>query len=113
LSELVYVGVSAGSIVMTPYNCDAEFNLQYVPAGSDQAREGDRALGLVDFALRVHLNREGFEDSAMTDVEKWASGIPAPTYAIDDQTAVKVSDGTVEVVSEGNWKLFDPGSGAG
>jgi dipeptidase E len=113
LSELVYVGVSAGSIVMTPYNCDAEFNLQYVPAGSDQAREGDRALGLVDFALRVHLNREGFEDSAMTDVEKWASGIPAQTYAIDDQTAVKVSDGTVEVVSEGNWKLFDPGSGAG
>jgi dipeptidase E len=44
LSESVYVGVSAGSIVMTPYNCDAEFNLQYVPAGSDQAREGDRAL---------------------------------------------------------------------
>lgn len=113
LSELVYVGVSAGSIVMTPYNCDAEFNLHYMPAGSDQAREGDRALGLVDFALRVHLNREGFEDSSMTEVEKWASGIPAPTYAIDDQTAVKVSDGTVEVVSEGNWKLFDPGSGAG
>jgi dipeptidase E len=113
LSESVYVGVSAGSIVMTPYNCDAEFNLQYVPAGSDQAREGDRALGLVDFALRVHLNREGFEDSSMTNVETWASGIPVPTYAIDDQTAVKVSDGTVEVVSEGNWKLFDPGSGAG
>ena len=42
------MGVSAGSIVMTPYNCDAEFNLQYVPAGSDQVREGDRALGLVD-----------------------------------------------------------------
>ena len=110
LSELVYVGVSAGSIVMTPYNCDVEFNLQYVPAGSDQAREGDRALGLVDFALRVHLNREGFEDSSMTNVEKWASGIPIPTYAIDDETAVKVTDGTAEVVSEGNWKLFDPGS---
>ena len=73
LSESVYVGVSAGSIVMTPYNCDAEFNLQYVPAGSDQAREGDRALGLVDFALRVHLDREGFEDSSMANVEKWAS----------------------------------------
>ena len=95
---------------MTPYNCDVQFNLQYVPAGSDQAREGDRALGLVDFALRVHLNREGFEDSSMTNVEKWASGIPIPTYAIDDQTAVKVTDGTVEVVSEGKWKLFDPGS---
>src|SRR5438309_1548890 len=88
LSELVYVGVSAGSIVMTPYNCDAEFNLQYVPAGSDQAREGDRALGLVDFALRVHVGHEDFENSSMANVEKWASEIPVATYAIDDQAAV-------------------------
>ena len=109
LSESVYVGVSAGSIALTPYNCDAEFNLQHVPAGSDRAREGDRALGLVDFALRVHLDREGFEDSSMANVEKWASEIPVPTYAIDDQTAIKVADGAVEVVSEGNWKLFTPG----
>ena len=112
LSESVYVGVSAGSIVMTPYNCDAEFNLQYVPAGSDQAREGDRALGLVDFALRVHLDREGFENSSMANVEKWASQVPVPTYAIDDQTAIKVADGAVEVVSEGNWKLLTPGAEA-
>ena len=108
LTESVYVGVSAGSIVMTPYNCDAEFNLQYVPEGSDQTREGDRALGLVDFALRVHLDREGFEDSSLANVEKWASEIPVPTYAIDDDTAVKVIDGTAEVVSEGHWKLFPP-----
>lgn len=106
LSELVYVGVSAGSIAMTPYNCDVAFNLQYVPAGSDRAREGDRALGLVDFALRVHLDREGFEDSSMANVEAWAAGIPVPTFAIDDHTAVKVADGAVEVVSEGNWRLF-------
>ncbi len=109
LSESVYVGVSAGSIAMTPYNCDAEFNLQFVPAGSDQAREGDRALGLVDFALRVHLDREGFEDSSTANVEKWATGIPIPTYAIDDQTAIKVSNGAIEVVSEGNSKLLTPG----
>jgi dipeptidase E len=108
LSESVYVGVSAGSIVMTPHNCDVEFNLQYVPAGSDRAREGDRALGLVDFALRVHLDREGFDDSSMANVEKWASEISVPTYAIDDQTAVKVAGGAVEVISEGNWKLFTP-----
>jgi dipeptidase E len=31
-----------------------------------------------------------------------------PAYAIDDQTAIKVTDGTVEVVSEGHWKLFTP-----
>jgi dipeptidase E len=114
LGELVYVGVSAGSIVMTPYNCDAEFDLQFVPAGSDQVREGDRALGFVDFALRVHLDHESpvFEDSTMAEVEKWAAEIPAPTYAIDDQTALTVIDGTVEVVSEGNWRLFPAGSAA-
>ncbi len=108
LSECVYVGVSAGSIATTPYNCDAEFNLQFVPEGSDQAREGNRALGLVDFALRVHLDRDGFEDSSMANVEKWAFDIPIPTYAIDDQTAIKVADGAIEVVSEGNWTLFAP-----
>jgi dipeptidase E len=107
LSESVYVGVSAGSIVMTPYNCDAEFNLQTLPAGSDLAREGDRALGLVDFTVRVHVDREGFE--SMAEVEKWAAGIPVPTYAIDDETAIRVTDGIPEVVSEGNWKLFQPG----
>jgi dipeptidase E len=106
LSELVYVGVSAGSIVMTPYNGDVEFNLQTIPEGSDVAREGDRALGLVDFTVRVHVDREGFQ--SMDDVEEWAAGIPVPTYAIDDETAVRVIDGIPEVVSEGNWKLFQP-----
>src|SRR4029079_3417484 len=81
LSESVYVGVSAGSVVLTTYNCDAEFNLQHVPAGSDQAREGDSALGLVEFALRVHLDRDGFEESSTASVEERASGIPHPTYA--------------------------------
>jgi dipeptidase E len=113
LSESVYVGVSAGSIVVTPYNCDAEFNLQYVPAGSDMAEGSDRALGLVDFALRVHLDREGFTDSSLTNIERWAAGIPAPTYAIDDETAIKVADGTIEVVSEGHWKLLTPSPEAG
>jgi dipeptidase E len=39
---------------------------------------------------------------------QWAGRIPAPTYAIDDQTAIKVTGGNVEVVSEGHWKLFSP-----
>src|SRR5262249_51079903 len=113
LSEMVYVGVSAGSIVLTPYNCDAEFDLQFVPPGSDMAEDSATALGLVDFALRVHLDREGFEDSSLAEVKKWAAGIPAPTYAIDDETALQVTDGTVEVVSEGRWELLTPGPEAG
>jgi len=101
LSESVYVGVSAGSIVVTPYNCDAEFNLEFVPTGSDMALGADRALGLVDFTLYPHLDREGMPDAALANIERWASGIPVPTYAIDDETAIKVIDRTIEVVSEG------------
>jgi dipeptidase E len=29
---------------------------------------------------------------------------------MDDQTAVKVTGGSIEVVSEGHWKLFNPAS---
>jgi dipeptidase E len=114
LENLVYVGVSAGSIAMTPYNFDAEFNRQFVPSGSDMALESETALGLVDFALSVHLDNPdpNFEDNSMANVEKWAAGVPASTYAIDDDTALKVSGGTVEVVSEGHWKLFAPTTGS-
>jgi dipeptidase E len=108
LSESVYVGVSAGSIVVTPYNCDAEFDLEFVPAGSDMGLGAERALGLVDFTLYPHLGHEDMPDTSLANIEKWASGIPVPTYAIDDETAIKVIDRTVEVVSEGNWKLFNP-----
>lgn len=108
LSEMVYVGISAGSIVVTPYNCDAEFNLQFVPAGSDMAQGANRALGLVDFTLYPHLDAEDMPDTSLANIEAWASGIPVPTYAIDDETAIKVVDGNVEVVSEGHWKQFTP-----
>jgi dipeptidase E len=44
----------------------------------------------------------------MAGAEKWAAEIQVPAYAIDDQTAIKVVDGAVEVVSEGHWRLFTP-----
>lgn len=42
------------------------------------------------------------------NIERWAAGLSVPAYAIDDQTAIRVVDGNVEVVSEGHWKLFTP-----
>ena len=67
-----------------------------------------RGAGLVDFTLIPHLDHEYHPDASLGNAETWASKLPVPTYAIDDQTAIKVIDGTVEVVSEGNWKLFAP-----
>jgi hypothetical protein len=73
-----------------------------LPTGSD------RALGLVDFSLFPHLDHENLPANSPANAEKWAAKVPVPTYAIDDQTAIQVTDGTVEVVSEGHWKLFAP-----
>jgi dipeptidase E len=64
--------------------------------------------GLVDFALIPHLDHEHHPDASAANAEKWAKRLPVPVYAIDDQTAIKVTDGTVKVVSEGHWKLFTP-----
>jgi dipeptidase E len=55
-----------------------------------------------------HVDHEDMPDNSMAEAEKWATGLPVPAYAIDDQTAIKVTDGAVEVVSEGHWKLFTP-----
>ena len=101
LRETVYVGVSAGSMVMAP-NVGEDFVRWNPPTDSD------RALGMVDFSLFPHLDHPDMPDNSMADAERWAAGIPVPAYAIDDQTAIKVIDGVVEVVSEGHWKRFTP-----
>ena len=99
--ETVYVGVSAGSMVMAP-NIGEDFVRWRPPAG------GDRTLGLVDFAIFPHVDNENMLGNSMANAEKWAAGMPVPGYAIDDQTALKVIDGAVEVVTEGHWKRFTP-----
>ena len=104
--KAIYVGVSAGSIAVTPYNCDAEFDRQFVPDGSDMGHGAERALGMVDFTLYPHLDHPEMPDTTLANIEKWASGIPVPTYAMDDATAIKVIDGIPSVISEGNWRLF-------
>ena len=102
LSETVWVGVSAGSLVMTPKICEY-FVIWTPPTG------GDEALGLVDFSIFPHLDHEEMPAHSMANAERWAARMPVPAYAIDDHTAIKVNGGKVEVVSEGHWKLFAPG----
>jgi dipeptidase E len=69
---------------------------------------GDEALGVVDFSIFPHVDNEDMPDNSMANAEKWAARMSGPGYAIDDQTAITVTDGAVEVVSEGHWKLFTP-----
>jgi dipeptidase E len=99
LRETVWVGVSAGSLVMGP-NVGEEFVYGSPPTG------GDRALGLVDFAMFPHLDHDDMPDHSMPNAERWAAKMSVPGYAIDDETAIKVTDGMIEVISEGHWKLL-------
>ncbi|WP_327064406.1 Type 1 glutamine amidotransferase-like domain-containing protein [Kitasatospora sp. NBC_01302] len=99
LRELVWVGLSAGSMVMTP-RIGADFVGWQSPTGSDGT------LGVVDFSIFPHLDHPALPENTMADAETWAAGLSNPAYAIDDDTAIKVSDGVVEIVSEGRWRLF-------
>ncbi len=69
---------------------------------------GDNALRIVDFSVFPHLDNEHMPDFSMAGAEEWAAGLPGPGYAIDDQTAIQVTGGSVEVIPAGHWTLFPP-----
>ena len=98
LHDTVWVGMSAGSMVMTPRIGD-----EFVEW---PAAEGDETLGVVDFSIFPHLDYPDWPDNTLDSARQWATRIPGPAYAIVDQTAIKVTDGSVEVISEGHWKAF-------
>jgi dipeptidase E len=100
LDDTVWVGLSGGSMVMTP-RIGEDFKEWNPPGG------GDRALGVVDFSIFPHLDHVDLPENTMADAEKWAAGLDVPAYAIDDQTAIQVVDGRVDVISEGHWRLFN------
>ncbi len=97
----VYVGLSAGSLVISP-NIAQRFVTWKSPTG------GDETLGLVNFEMFPHLEYPTFPDFTMSHAEQWAADLRVPGYAMDDATAIKWVDGAVEVVSEGKWRLFTP-----
>src|SRR5207253_4881162 len=99
--ETVWVGLSAGSMVMTP-RIGEDFMTWQPPTG------GDRTLGIVDFSIFPHVDHPDLPENTMAAAEQWAIGLSNPAYAIDDDTAIKVVDDTVEVISQGHWKLFAP-----
>jgi dipeptidase E len=120
LPDTVYVGVSAGSIAMAgPFGetysaqpkCSGERLSSEDIVFTTPEGEVTKTLvmaegaGLVDFAIIPHVEYDDHHDVA--NAAKWAARLPVPTYAIDDETAIKVTDGTVEVVSEGHWQLFN------
>jgi dipeptidase E len=99
LTNTVWIGLSAGSMVMTP-EVGGDF-IQWLPPGGDVS-----TLGLVDFSICPHVNGDDLPGNTIAEAEAWAATIAGPAYAVDDQTAFTVVDDTVEVISEGRWKRF-------
>lgn len=96
----VYVGVSAGTIITTPSIAVAAID------DGDENQVGLKdltGLGFVDFEVSPHTP----EAVSMTANEDYAKTLDCKLYAIDDETAIKVLDDSVEVVSEGRWKLIE------
>jgi len=121
--DLVYVGVSAGSIAVASifaetYSADRscagspltseEIVFSSAKGETRQTLVTANGMGLTKFAVIPHFEHKDHLGASSTNAEKWASKLPIPVYAIDDETAIKVKDGSVEVVSEGKWKLFTP-----
>jgi dipeptidase E len=99
LTHTVWVGLSAGSMIMTP-RIGEDFVRWRPPSGDDLT------LGLVDFAIFPHLDHPDLPDNTMATARTWAASIGIAGYVIDDETAIKVVDGTLDVVSEGHWTLL-------
>jgi len=99
LTRTVYVGMSAGSMVLTPRI--GQYFVEWTPPSG-----GDATLGAVDFSIFPHLGHPMLPYNTLEAAERWAADLGGPAYAIDDDTAVVVTDGGVEVVSEGDWKRF-------
>lgn len=121
--DLVYVGVSAGAIATA-----AVFGETYTdplggagtPLSSEEVvftvdgEEVPRTLhtaagaGFVDVAVIPHYLNPNHPDASRENAELWAARIPAVTYAIDERTALRVVDGVVDVVGDGEWRRFEP-----
>jgi dipeptidase E len=100
LTDTVWVGLSAGSMVMTP-RIGEDF------VGWRPPTDDDSTLGIVEFSICPHLAPEGMPGNTMAEAEAWAATIDGPAYVVDDETAIRVVDGTVDVVTEGTWRLLN------
>ena len=99
--KVVYVGTSGGAMVATPDWGGLSYD------GFEPLTGSDQGLELVDFSVFPHLNRkDGLPPAPQEEIEAWAAGLSVPAYVIDDDTAIHVVGGAVEVVSEGRWQLL-------
>jgi dipeptidase E len=105
LKTKVYVGVSAGSMVTAK---DLALKLSQVVYEEDlNETENLKALNLVDFYVLPHLNSKWFKKVRTDIIQKTTEGMTEKIYALDDNSALKVVDNKVEIISEGKHSEFN------
>ncbi|MCR4263556.1 MAG: Type 1 glutamine amidotransferase-like domain-containing protein [Candidatus Roizmanbacteria bacterium] len=104
LKTKVYVGLSAGSMVTSP---DLALRLSQIIYGDDMEEEPMNGLNYVDFYFLPHLNSPFFPTRMEEKIIDVAKTLPKKIYALDDQSALKIVDGNIEVVSEGKYLVFN------
>ncbi|MGW0859614.1 Type 1 glutamine amidotransferase-like domain-containing protein [Streptomyces sp. NPDC002690] len=109
LESRVYVGLSAGSMIfsqnLTAHSADVMGDTTDLHALGATTLEPP--FGLFDWYLKPHLDSPDFPDRDDAWADRVAARADFPVYFIDDETAVRVRDGEVDVVSEGRWR-FSP-----
>ena len=110
LESRVYVGVSGGSMIFSRNL--TEHSAEIIGDAADLHVLGATTVtapfGRFDWYLKPHLYSPDFPERDDAWADDIAGRADFPIYFIDDDTAVRVVDGVVDVVSEGRWR-FHPG----
>lgn len=104
LKTRVWVGVSAGSMVVTK---DISLNDSQKLYGEEDDMKNNSGLGYLDFHIRPHLNAAYYPKMILENIQKIADETKETIYALDDNSAIQVIDRDMSVISEGIWKKFN------
>lgn len=104
LFDKIYVGVSAGSMVLGP---SVETNTPFFPEEDDYKSEDLAGLGLVPLAVVPHLNAPNFPEVNFGNLQEFSKLVQYPIYALDDQSAVLVDGKQIKVVSHGGYRVYN------
>ena len=104
LKNKVYVGLSAGSMVTNP---DLALRMSQIIYGDDLEEKHMDGLNFVDFYFLPHLYSPYFPERMEENAKEVAKEVNKKIYFLDDQSALKVVDGKVEIVSEGKYLEFN------
>lgn len=105
LEERVYIGISAGSVVVGPAIVPIESEKEAALQAGDEIIEG--GLKYVDFLIEPHINSPYFPELTFGYVKKESESLKHTIYGLDDNSAIKVDGTKVTPVSEGGWQKFN------